>query len=91
MKSCLQCSHVADVEEVDDEKTMFRCALPLPPWRTRHGDTLSTLAQAADGLPSETRLQRGDHMAEHCHFFDTPKEIERRAFAHELASLGDAS
>jgi hypothetical protein len=73
MKSCLNCRHVADVEEVDEKETQFRCTLPLPPWRDRWYDNRSTLHTSGDGLPSGTVLERGDHMAEHCHFYETAK------------------
>ena len=72
MKSCIDCRHCTDVQEVDDDETQFRCTLPLPPWRLRWGDTISTLSTSPDGLEGVT-LDRGDHMAEHCAFYEAAK------------------
>lgn len=70
MKSCFNCRFCCDVREVDETEKMFRCSVPLPPWRFRAEDIVSTLQTSCEGghdIPS------GDAMAECCHYYDEAK------------------
>lgn len=67
MKSCLRCQWCRDVVKLDDE-THWTCAVPLPPWRFRHGDELSSEQRFWAGLNNEEPID-GAAVAEHCAYF----------------------
>lgn len=73
MKSCFNCRFCADVVEIQDDEKLFTCTVPLPPWRFRADETVSTLSRWCyddRGHQPSRDIPSGDAMAEFCPYHE---------------------